>query len=237
MRHTLLLAAAFLLLTGFTGKRDGASLYEMLGVTETATDPELRAAVRAAGAELGPGRPKAFDIVGEAAGVLSDPVLRKLYDGYLADTRKSKTSGDGQYQLELFRAYRRFILARTGSEDPAGFDHATAFSVFAPMHAARNQPRALARKRQWEQDDGRGSACGTLVGKLFRVHAVAAAAAAALLVSGHDLSRSLPSPLTPAEIRPAGFRPEPATELPKVEAGVKAARRAGEKFAAEPPRD
>src|SRR5207248_1307899 len=122
--------------------------------------------------------------------------------------------------------YRRFLAA-----NPATTDHASAFPVFAAVHTQQNPPKNIAPSTAWDDKP-----CTSIYRRIFRaVPPLVAAAAIAVAIPGHKIVQTV-APATP--LKPRDYAPEPARQLPpREEAGLKAARDLGGKFASEPPRD
>eukprot|EP00062_Callorhinchus_milii_P007608 gi/632949590/ref/XP_007890240.1/ PREDICTED: dnaJ homolog subfamily B member 14 [Callorhinchus milii] len=126
--------------------------YEILGLTKDATDDDLKKAYKQLARKFhpdknhAPGATEAFKAIGNAYGVLSNPVKRKDYDQY--GEKMSASGGNGGF--EFHRNYESDITPEDlfnmffGGGFPAGNTHAYSngrarFTSQAPFHRTQQE--------------------------------------------------------------------------------------------------
>src|SRR6476619_2852115 len=101
--------------------------YQLLGVSRSATDAEVKKAYRQLARkyhpDVNPGNKSAeekFKQISGAFDILSDPKKRKLYDEFGEDAAKL---GFDEKKAEAFRAYRAAAGSRAGAGGMGGFEY------------------------------------------------------------------------------------------------------------------
>ncbi|MGU7768934.1 J domain-containing protein [Burkholderia sp. MR1-5-21] len=113
-----------------------ATLYDLLGVQEDATDEEIKRAYRRAAMKAHPDRNLGqeacaharFQEVKEAYAILSDPAQRRVYDDVYAQEMARLREEEERLQAEREAEYRRFVALALGFAE-RGYSRDVVFGV------------------------------------------------------------------------------------------------------------